>query len=194
MRTLISAFVATVLAATSVSAQQLNPARPLLPPELAVAPVAPKTVPEPTIHAGYTPANICHELVAFLEQRAAAPATGAGTQPQNVSPGPLQQSTQSAARTQSPGQGAAAPPSAPPAVDRPQFSSGLTTSVPPAESGDKPPFVAVEQARAYEAANDLRACQEAARQMRRAGVPMPDGLIALAALRPDLIESADAKH
>jgi hypothetical protein len=92
------------------------------------------------------------------------------------------------------GKGAAAPPSAPPAVDRPQFSSGLTTPVPPAQSGDKPPFVTVEQARAYEAANDLRACQEAARQMRRAGVPMPDGLIALAALRPDLLESTDEKH
>jgi hypothetical protein len=194
MRTFISAFVATALTASSLSAQQLGPGRPLPPPELAVAPVAPKTVPETTIHAGYTPANICRELVTYLEKRAAAPATGAGSQPQNVSPGPLQQSTQSAARTQSPGQGAAAPPSAPPAVDRPQFSSGLTTPVPPAESGDKPPFVTVEQARAHEAANDLRACQEAARQMRRAGVPMPDGLIALAALRPDLLESADEKH
>src|SRR5688572_22189963 len=41
--------------------------------------------------------------------------------------------------------------------------------------------------RALLAANDLRACQDAARRMRRAGVPMPDGLIALAALREDLL-------
>jgi DNA topoisomerase IB len=38
-------------------------------------------------------------------------------------------------------------------------------------------------------ANDLRACQDVVRQMRRAGVAMPDSLIALAALGPDLLEA-----
>jgi hypothetical protein len=71
----------------------------------------------------------------------------------------------------------------------PQQKSGLAAPVPPPESAQKPPFVTVEQARGYLNANDLLACQQAARQMRRAGVPMPDGLIALAALRPDLLEA-----
>jgi hypothetical protein len=59
--------------------------------------------------------------------------------------------------------------------------------VPPPERGGKPPSVTLEQARTLLAANDLRACQQAAQHMRRAGVPMPDGLIALAALREDLL-------
>jgi len=42
---------------------------------------------------------------------------------------------------------------------------------------------------AYLNANDLLACQEAARRMRGAGVLMPDGLIALAALRSDLLQA-----
>jgi hypothetical protein len=54
----------------------------------------------------------------------------------------------------------------------------------------KPPFVTLNQAHAYLDANDLSVCQESARQMRRAGVAMPDGLMALAALRPDLLKAA----
>jgi hypothetical protein len=60
----------------------------------------------------------------------------------------------------------------------------MAAPVPPPESAQKPPFVT-----AYLNANDLLACQEAARRMRGAGVPMPDGLIALAALRSDLLQA-----
>jgi hypothetical protein len=81
-------------------------------------------------------------------------------------------------------------PQAPPLVDVPQQESGIAAPVPSPESGKRHPFVTLEQARAYLNGNDVLACQEAARQMRRAGVPMPDGLIALAALRPDLLKAA----
>jgi hypothetical protein len=88
-----------------------------------------------------------------------------------------------------PAQGTTWPPAGPPLADVPQQKSGMAAPVPPPESAQKPPFVTVEQARAYLNANDLLACQEAARRMRGAGVPMPDGLIALAALRSDLLQA-----
>ena len=47
----------------------------------------------------------------------------------------------------------------------------------------------LDQARLYASANDLRACQDAVRQMRRVGIALPNGLLALAALRPDLLEA-----
>jgi hypothetical protein len=121
-----------------------------------VAPLAPKKTPEPV--GDGKPANICHELVAFLEQGAADPAT--------VSPGTV-------------------PGSSAPAIDKHQHRSGLVGPVPPADTETKPPLVTPDQARALAQKNDLRACQEAVRQMRRAGVALPGGLIALAALPPE---------
>ena len=141
-----------------------------VPPELTVAPTISKRVPEPSAPGGGKPANICRELVAFLEQRA-----------------------QSASQGATAGQGApAASPSAqaPPVVDEPQHKSGITAPVPPPDSAQRPPFVTLDQARAFLDGNDLSNCQRAVQQMRRAGVPMPDGLIALAALRPDLHKAA----
>jgi hypothetical protein len=137
-----------------------------------VAPVAPTKVAESPAPGVGKPANICQELVAFVEQR-----TQSGTQStpaQQTAPAPT-----------APAQGTTGPP----LVDVPQQKSGMAAPVPPPESAQKPPFITVEQARAYLNANELLACQEAARQMRRAGVPMPDGLIALAALRPDLLQA-----
>ena len=136
-----------------------------VPPEQTVAPVAPQRVLEAPAPGGGKPANICLELVAFVERQ-----------------------MQSAARQDTPG--AAHVPQPPPVVDVPQQRSGIVAPVPPPVSAQKPPFVTLDQVRAYLNANDLLACQEAARQMRRAGVPMPDGLMALAALRPDLLKAA----
>ena len=39
-------------------------------------------------------------------------------------------------------------------------------------------------------ANDLPRCQQTARDMRRAGIDMPPGLLALAALKPELLGAA----
>jgi hypothetical protein len=159
----------------------------VVPPALMVAPIAPKSEPEPSVDGG-KPANICRELVAFLEQRAAQPpASPPTTSAQDASAPPR--------APQTPGQSASVPPGAtqstapPPLGDVPQQNSGLAAPIPPGATAAKPPLLTLEQARAYANANDQRACQEAVRQMRRAGVAMPDGLIALAALRPELLES-----
>jgi len=160
------AAAATSAYAEQVISQQTAPA----PPEMSVAPAAPKTVPEPSPAGGGRPDNICQELVAFVEQREQT----------------------AAAQQTSPQQGAPNPPvqHGPPVVDAPQQRSGITAPVPPPDSAQKPPFVSLEQARASLKANDLTSCQQAAQQMRRAGVPMPDSLMALAALRPDLLKAA----
>jgi hypothetical protein len=49
--------------------------------------------------------------------------------------------------------------------------------------------MSVQQAEALAQANDIRGCRDAAQQMRRAGVALPAGLIALAGLRLDLLEA-----
>jgi hypothetical protein len=182
MRSLAFGAVLFTAAATSLCAESVAPspgapgAAPL-PPEQLVAPVAPTKVAEsPALGGGGKSANICQELVAFVEQRTR---TGAQSTP----------ARQDAPAPPAPAQGTTWPPAGPPLVDVPQQKSGMAAPVPPPESAQKPPFVTVEQARAYLHANDLLACQEAARQMRRAGAPMPDGLIALAALRPDLLQA-----
>jgi hypothetical protein len=170
------AAAATSLYAEGVTPPPGAPAAAPLPPELMVAPVAPTKVAESPAPGGGKPANVCQELVAFVEQRTQSGAQS--TPAQQTAPAPT-----------APAQGTTWPPAGPPFVDTPQQKSGIVAPVPPPESAQKPPFVTLEQARVYLNANDLMVCQEAARQMRRAGVPMPDGLIALAALRPDLLQA-----
>jgi hypothetical protein len=186
MRSLAFGAVLLAAAATSLYAESVTPspgapgAAPI-PPEQMVAPVAPTKVAESPALGGGKPANICEELVVFLEQRTQSGAQSAPAR-------------QDAPAPPAPAQGTTWPPAGPPLVDVPQQKSGLAAPVPPPESAQKFPFVTVEQARAYLNANDLLACQEAARQMRRAGVPMPDGLIALAALRPDLLQAGQDRR
>jgi hypothetical protein len=147
-------------------AQQLNP-----------APNAPKTVPEPTPQGGSNgqPANICQELVAFLQQRNANPPQAAGVPPAASQPSGHAGSAQAGARAEAGG-------------DAAQRESGQVTSIPKGQTAARAPTLSLTQAQAHAAANDLGACQNAAREMRRAGVPMPDSLIALAALRRDLLQ------
>jgi hypothetical protein len=120
--------------------------------------------------------------VTFLESRTAPGGAASPATPSGVAP---------AAAPQAQPQGGSSTQSGAPLVDEPQQKSGIVAPVPPPESGGKPPSVTPEQTRASLAANDLRACQQEARQMRRAGVPMPDGLIALAALSEDLLLQAE---
>jgi len=149
------------------------------PRELSVAPNAPTKTPEPESQAGAQvqskgmPANVCDELVAFLKQPkpAGAPGAGPGGQP----------ATNAAAQPVSPGQ------SSPP-VDRPQQSSGQSAPIPGNDHREPAtPQIGVERAQMLQQANDLPGCQNAARQMRRAGVALPPGLLALAALRAELL-------
>jgi len=190
MRSLMLGTVLLMATASSLCAQDSRP-RPLWPwpPSLMVAPTAPKTEPEASADGG-KPANICHELVAFLEHRAAqaqVPAAAPATSSQDASAPPR--------APQQPGKSASVPPGGgpgsapPPAVDATQHNSGLPAPIPPGQTGAKPPLVTSEQARAYASANDVRACRDAVREMRRAGVAMPDGLIALAARPAEALEA-----
>jgi pentatricopeptide repeat protein len=190
MRGLMLGAVLVMATASSLCAED---SRPRLqwpwPPSLMVAPTAPKTEPEPSADGG-KPANICYELVAFLEQRAAqgqVPAAAPATSSQDASAAPR--------APQQPGQSASVPPGGgpgsapPPAVDATQHNSGLPAPIPPGQTGAKPPLVTPEQARAYASADDVRACRDVVREMRRAGVAMPDGLLALAARPAEALES-----
>jgi hypothetical protein len=180
MRRIAVAAIAVTLGVTSLRAQDSPslfplPRVPFPPPELMVAPIAPKQQPDQEAPGAERRASICQELVAFLEMRTAA----GDLRP---SPGVKQATPSDAARDK-----ASEP--APPGIDEPQRSSGLAAPVPPGESAAKPPLVTLEQAQGYLRANDVRACQAAVRQMRRAGVALPESLIALAALRPEQLEA-----
>jgi hypothetical protein len=107
--------------------------RPLVPPELTIAPFAPKFEQEPLPPQAGKPANICQELVAFIELRA-------NTIPDRPRP---------------------PSPSGPPAIDKPQHSFGLLAPVPSGETVPKPPLTTFDLARLLAAANDVRACQVA---------------------------------
>lgn len=182
MRRLVLLVLITVATSTSLHAQAAPPAgeRLTVPPRLMVAPLAPRTVPEPpATHIG-KPANICRELVAFVEWRAGAKGDAVVAPPSLAPSRPSQSATESS--------------SGPPAIDKPQHASGLVAPIPPGETAAKPPLITIEQARAHASANDLRACQEAVQQMRRAGVALSDALNALGALRLDLLESEGASR
>ena len=75
-------------------------------------------------------------------------------------------------------------PSAP--TTAPQVS-GQPAPIPQASGGGKPAPVSLADAESLAQANDIGGCRDAAQKMRRAGVKMPDGLIALAALSVDAL-------
>jgi hypothetical protein len=154
------------------------------PRELSVAPNAPAKTPERESQAGGqvqstgTPANICEELVAYLRQPKPA---GAASAPQSPAPNAPAAQGAPADRPVSPGQTA-------PPVDRTQQASGQ--SAPIAGNDHQAPAATqpdIDEVQALLEANDRPGCQDAARRMRRAGVALPPGLLALAALRQDLL-------
>jgi hypothetical protein len=139
---------------------------------LRVAPNAPRTTPEVQSDpaAGGGQADICRELVAFVQKAAddakPNPATNAATQAPAAPPAG--------------GMSNASP-------DTSQRQSGVSGPVPKDDTVSAPPKLSLEQAQSMAGAHDLRGCQRAAQQMRRAGVALPPGLLALAALREDLL-------
>ncbi len=160
------------------------------PPDLTVAPNAPNKQTETSQAQGAAgrPANICQELVTYLEQQAAKKAEGG----QQGAP----QAAQQPAKPQQPAQAAQQPaPSGAnpstgqtaPAVDKPQHSSGQAAPIPHDGKASEGPTIPIEQARAMKESKDLRACQEATRRLRKAGIALPPSLLALAALRDDLL-------
>ena len=134
---------------------------------LAVAPQAPaKVADQPSATADRAaaggPADICRELTAFLQPKPA--------------PGP-----------QPPGGGQPGPNPAGSAAGPSVQSSGQPAPVPQAPTAATPSPAATEEATAVAQANDLAGCQQAVQKMRRAGVALPPGLIALAAMKPELL-------
>ena len=157
------------------------------------------------------PANICHELVAFLQpkpqtqsaspQAAGQPAQGQGA-PAPQAAGqpnqPPQAAGQSGSAQQASGQSGVGPeapkPNAPQQAsgsNAPQ-TSGQSAPVPQGSAQSTPAETAVtlEQAQAMAEANDVQGCRDAAQRMRRAGVALPPALIALAALDPQYLQAA----
>lgn len=154
-----------------------NQAQGAVPPkDMMVAPQAPasaadkQAAPAPQAQAG--PANICKELVAFLQPKPAPP----GSAPAGSPP---------AAQTTAPQAAGSGAPQPGPAGGQPQQTSGQAGPVPNSQQASKPAAVTLEQAVAMEQGNDLKGCHQAARTMRRAGAAMPAALIALAAMKPE---------
>ena len=69
----------------------------------------------------------------------------------------------------------------------PPQTSGQTAPIPQAAPSAKPPPVSLAQAEPLAQANDLKGCRDAVRTIRLAGVALPPALLALAALREDLL-------
>jgi len=162
-------------------------------------------------------ANLCQELVAFVHQpdptlKADAPppqlATavsakkegGDSAKPSEVGGAPAQNSGQSGQITAS-GPGASGPQgdaqnkAAP--VDSTATASGApraaaaASAQPAAPSSPKPSPEEIQQAERTSSTNDLRGCRTLAQGMRRRGVVMPSPLLALSAMRPELLQAAE---
>jgi hypothetical protein len=132
---------------------------------LRAAPNAPAPTPEaqPNPGAAGERADICQELVAFVQKMAVDPGKPQGAPPAGDSP-----------------------PSKP-GGDAPQQRSGISGPVPHDDTGSKRATLSLEEAQSLAGARDVRGCRQAAQRMRRAGVALPPGLLALAALREDLL-------
>jgi hypothetical protein len=136
-----------------------------------VAPNAPRATPEVRSEPGNDRANVCEELVVFV-QKASVDTSRAGS-----------------------GENAGGRPPAAPAApttsnaspDTSQRQSGVSAPVPQNDTTSVVVSLSLEEARSLAGAHDLRSCQKAIQQMRRAGVALPPGLLALAALREDLL-------
>jgi hypothetical protein len=136
---------------------------------LRVAPNAPRATPE--VEPAEGRADVCQEVVTFV-QKAAADASQAN-------PG-----ASTAARSPT---AAPAPATSNASPDTSQRQSGVSAPVPQEENASAPATLSLDEARSLAGAHDLRGCQQAVQKMRRAGVALPPGLLALAALRDDLV-------
>lgn len=163
------------------------------------------------------PANLCQELVAFVHQpdpalKADAPPPQLATavsakkegsdsaKPSDVGGAPAQNSGQSGQITAS-GPGASGPqgdaqnkaaPTGSTATaagaPKPAPSAPATPGAPPSP---KPSPEDVQQAETAAGTNDLRGCRTVSQGMRRRGVVMPSPLLALSALKLELLEAAE---
>jgi hypothetical protein len=177
------AFLGWIAFTTPVWAQAAAQGGSAQPSDLTVAPGAPRQMPEATApvstSAAGTPANICQELLAFVQSQAqAAPAANVST------------NANSAATIATQSQQTGAPGQTAPPVDRNQHASGQSAPVPTDNKVTTRVDISASQAEELLRANNLRGCQSAVRRLRLDGVALPPGLLALAALREDLVLKA----
>jgi hypothetical protein len=157
--------------------------------ELRVAPNAPASQAPQTPATGQAagkPANVCEELKAHLQQQAKG-APPAGTSTGGAGPaatGPQPSGSQAAGPPAAPGGQTGAQVSA----DRTQQNSSLSAPIPSSSSAGSA-NVTLADAEQLSSAGDQRSCQAAVQRMRRAGVALPPSLIALAALKGELLET-----
>ncbi|MCC6888695.1 MAG: hypothetical protein IT536_09190 [Hyphomicrobiales bacterium] len=182
-------FCGLVSFATLTGAQQQPPSQPKADQELMVAPNAPRpnqeaAAPPSGLGSSGRPANICQELVAHVQKKAAEksakpPGKPASNDAGKQAPAPQAQSSGS-------GGGPATTP-AKKEVDKAQQSAGYSAPVPAGGQGSAPVMIPLAEAQALATANNLRGCQNAVRKMRLDGVALPPSLLALGALREELL-------
>lgn len=144
------------------------------------------------------PANLCQELVAFMQapppaalpQAGAAPAKPAATSPSGEGvpqkpPGATGSAQEASGHSgpahEAPKQQSGSASGA--GAQKPELKSGLSAPVPVAPAAvAKESVLTVTQAQDLARANDVGACRDAARKLRLAGVAMPPPLLALTAL------------
>jgi hypothetical protein len=175
----------TLTASTSYAETVTPPASPGAAPAAASQPAAPG------------PANLCRELVAFMQAPppAPAPTAAAPAKPATTSPSgeAVPQKPPSATGSAQDASGHSGPAHEAPkqhtgaasetGAHKAELKSGLSAPVPKAPAtAAKEAVLTVEQAQALAGANDIRACRDAARKLRLAGVAMPPPLLALTAL------------
>ena len=157
------------------------------------------------------PADLCQELLAYAEKKAAEPPKEAQAQAPTPAAAPLPRTEGKGTGTQGGGsvdqsasrdtssQGSAPPttPATPGAASEPATSShasegsGQTSgATPPGAPVPKEEFklaggVPLQQVQDTVKGGDRQACRDATQKLRRAGADLPAGLIALAAYEPD---------
>jgi hypothetical protein len=132
------------------------------------------------------PANLCQELVAFV--REPPPAEGGAASGEAVPPRPVEQteSAQEASGQTGPAHGAPQPTAQAAegtTAQNAELKSSLSAPVPTDTTSTATQSVlSLAQAEELARADDIAACQRAARELRLAGVAMPPPLLALTAL------------
>jgi hypothetical protein len=172
LATLFALAVQPVLAQTG-GAPQPNPA----PPPAVAPPPAPAQPPQ-------APPDICQEFLAFMQEaqkQAAAPPPPPLPPEQGSAVGSAQELTgQSGPAVDAP-KPVPAPHPLGSASNAPQ-TSGLSAPIPlPPGGPPKDSIIAMTEVESIARSNDPKACREAVQRLRRAGVPLPPTLLALAA-------------
>jgi hypothetical protein len=129
------------------------------------------------------------------DQAAGAPQQASGLSGQVTTSGPGASGPQGATQNAAAPTGSTATASGPASPGQ-QGSQPAQGQAAPQPASAKPPVrkptpEAVQQVEAAATSNDLGACRRVAQEMRRAGLAMPEALIALAAMDPKLLEGAD---